>query len=221
MKKCISVLALATIVAGGVFSQEQETTTPAEKKAGLFSAGVGAYLTGDFGGGYEYTSGSTTRTTKMPYFGGGFLFLDATYAELSFGFFGGGGTTTSERTGRDATTTDFSVTGLDIGLLGKYPIALGSLTVFPIFGINYRVIVGAKTAGYEVDKPGDFSAFWFKFGGGLDYAITNNVYLRGDLLYGIRLANKVENDAIDGRGDDAKTRLGHGIDVKVAVGYKL
>ncbi|MDR3325180.1 MAG: hypothetical protein LBS82_04250, partial [Spirochaetaceae bacterium] len=146
---------------------------------------------------------------------------DATYAELSFGFFGGGGTMSQERNGVSGDGMDFSVTGLDIGLQGKYPIELGSsLSVFPIFGIDYRVVVGAKIADKPADNAGDLSAFWFKFGGGLDYAIANNVYLRADLLYGIRLANKMENDAIDG-WDGAKSRLGHGLDVKVAVGYKL
>ncbi|MDR3325143.1 MAG: porin family protein [Spirochaetaceae bacterium] len=219
MKKCISVLALATIVAGGVFAQEQETTTPAEKKAGLFSAGVGGYITSDFGGGTKSDDGELV--VKMPYFGGGgFLFLDATYAELSFGFVGAGGKVTVEMGGVSGDGQDFSLTGLDIGLLGKYPIALGSsLTVFPIFGINYRVIVAAKVDGEAYDPADDFSAFWFKFGGGLDYAIANNIYLRGDLLYGIRLANKVENDMVE--GSDDKTRLGHGLDVKLAVGYKL
>jgi hypothetical protein len=234
MKKCISVLALATIVAGGVFSQETEGGS-AGKKTGLFSIGVGAYITGDSGGGYIATYTEKQEVIKMPYFGvGGFLFLDATYAELSFGFFDGGGkrwrsasgtgTGTEMPNGTDIPIGDSSVIGLDIGLQGKYPVAFGGVSVFPIFGINYRVIVGVKKDGKEYDPAGDFSALWFKFGGGLDYALTNNVYLRADLLYGIRLATKFENDTVDSELNDptakaAETRVGHGLDVKIAVGY--
>jgi hypothetical protein len=66
---------------------------------------------------------------------------------------------------------------------------------------------------------------WFKFGGGLDYDITSSLYLRGEFLYGLRLVNKAENDMKDSLDDqgasDIKTRLGHGLTVKFAVGSKF
>jgi opacity protein-like surface antigen len=230
-KKTFLLVALAVVAAAGAFAQD-EAAAPASTGSqgrvlgGLFSAGVGGYITSDFGGGMEATFPGGTMTLKMPYFGGGgFLFLDATYAELSFGFAGGGGTYTYEQTGNAGNSGDFSFTALDIGLLGKYPFDLGSgLSVFPLLGINYRAVVALSQDGVSSDIAGDFSALWFKFGGGLDYAITNNIYLRGNLLYGIRIANKFENDQVDstkGPGVDASTRLGHGLDVKVAVGYKF
>jgi opacity protein-like surface antigen len=230
MKKRILVLLLAVAVAGGAFAEEADNA-PAAKKGGLFSAGAGAYLTSDFGGGLKSSYGGTTATLKMPYFGGGgYLFFDATYAELSFGLFGGSGTVTQEQTTNNKTTSTTnatSLTGLDIGVLGKYPIALGgSLTVFPLLGINYRAVIAAEYAGAEVLNPGDSSALWFKFGGGLDYAITANVFLRANFMYGFRLATKSEKDLVDVYknqypGIDVSTRLGHGLDVKVAVGYKF
>jgi hypothetical protein len=215
LKKCIAVLALAALLTGGVFAQED----------GLFSAGVGGYFASDFGGGHEWNTGSETSKYKTPYFGGGgFLFLDATYAELSFGFFSGAGKITQEYDGIE--TGDpfhLSLTAFDIGLLGKYPIELGSsLSVFPLLGVNYRIIVSLKFDDEEDPflKPADFYALWFKFGGGLDYAVTDNVYLRGNLLYGIRLPNKDENDAV-ANDSELKARLGHGLDVKIALGYKF
>jgi opacity protein-like surface antigen len=220
------------------------------------SVGGGFYLTGDFGGGYgaaylgSYTIsnpnpfnpypmpmyGDITETLKTPYFGGGgFLFLDVTYAELSFGLFGGSGTKTTETTTPNGTqneTKDYSVTGLDFGLLVKYPIALNSsLSIFPLFGINYRVIVAAKTTSaweeaVEENNPSGLSALWFKFGGGVDYAITSNVYLRGNFLYGIRLPNENEFGTVNAYNkkyswNTAETHVGHGLDVKIAVGYKF
>ncbi|MDR1986516.1 MAG: hypothetical protein LBP88_06035 [Treponema sp.] len=75
----------------------------------------------------------------------------------------------------------------------------------------------------EDDAPGDFSALWFKLGGGLDFSFTDHIYLRGDLLYGLRLANTFENDMVDSIGSaaDPKTLLGHGLEVKIAVGYRF
>jgi hypothetical protein len=60
---------------------------------------------------------------KTPYAGGGgFVFFDATFAEVSLGFLGGGGEWDAGDIG--GTKGDISFTGLDIGLLGKYPFAI-------------------------------------------------------------------------------------------------
>jgi hypothetical protein len=73
---------------------------------------------------------------------------------------------------------------------------------------------------------GDFSALWFKFGGGVDYLLTPQIYLRFEALYGLRLPNKAENDLVDlfddmGASSDAKSLLGHGLTIKAAVGYRF
>jgi hypothetical protein len=211
-KKNLAVLIIAALTASGVFAQG----------IGL-SAGIGGYFGSDFGGGVE-VGGSKTET---PYFGGGgFAFFDAKYAELSFGVLGGALTAKTENE-----DLSYSLVNLDIALLGKFPIAVGnSLTVFPLLGIDYQVTVSLKDEDgneYEgfggVDGvPGDFSALWFKFGGGLDYAITSKLYLRFEALYGVRIPNKVETDVKD-KFDayDADILLGHGLTAKLAVGYKF
>jgi hypothetical protein len=215
MKKRIFLgLVLAAVAAGGVFA------LPEFK----LSAGGGGYFTSDFGGGVE-ASGNSLKT---PYAGGGgFVFFDATYAELSLGFWGGGGTFKQEMGGQSA-DSDMSVMGLDIGLLGKYPFAINEkLSLFPLLGITYRVMLSAKDEDGNQhqnsdgdDAPGDFSALWFKLGGGVDFFFTDHVFLRGGLLYGLRLANKFENDLVDA-GSSVKTLLGHGLEVKIAVGYRF
>jgi opacity protein-like surface antigen len=197
------------------------------------SAGAGGYIGGDFGGGIKLEGGGQEYAIKMPYFGGGgYVFLDATYAELSFGFFGGGGNAKSDIPGVPF-DTDIGITNLNLGLLGKYPFAVGEkLSVFPLLGIDYQIAVAVKQDGKKVDDiPGfggssvDFSALWFKFGGGLDYAVTSNIFARCEALYGLRLPSKFEKDLKDdfsgNPGVDVKTRLGHGITVKLAAGYRF
>jgi hypothetical protein len=124
-----------------------------------------------------------------------------------------------------------SVMGLDIGLLGKYPFTLNEkFSVFPLLGITCRIMLSAKDEdGNQYknsdgdDAPGDFSALWFKLGGGLDFSFTDHIYLRGGLLYGLRLANTFENDTVDSMPSEAdpKTLLGHGLEVNIAVGYRF
>jgi hypothetical protein len=221
MKKRMLLLVLAAVVAGGAFA------LPEFK----LSAGAGGYFTSDFGGGAEASFMGYTMSIKTPYAGGGgFAFFDATYAELSLGVFGGGGTMKADM--GYSMEMDMSFTGLDIGLLGKYPFTISEkLSVFPLLGITYRVVLSAEDEdGNEYEgivtsgKPGDFSALWFKFGGGLDFSFTDHVFLRGEALYGLRLANDAENDIADyvsALGVDSKTLLGHGLEVKLAVGYRF
>jgi hypothetical protein len=243
-RRLFSVLALALVAAVGIFAQEGESGMGRAEDAnstGAFSlsAGAGGYIGGDFGGGAEASVGDSYKTTAaLPYFGGGgYLFLDATYAELSFGIYGGGGKAkqTMEIDGEsESHETDMSITNLNIGLLGKYPFAINDkLLVFPLLGIDYQITTAVKIDGKDYEGfdgdggPGDFSALWFKLGGGLDCAITSKAYLRCEALYGIRLANKAESDMKDqmsegsGGSADTKTLLGHGLTVKLAVGYKF
>jgi hypothetical protein len=173
--------------------------------------------------------------------GGGFVFFDANYAELSVGFFAGGGEMEAKIESNipdvpvGSSKGDTSITALTIGLLGKYPIALNqNLKVFPLLGIDYLAVLSLKdedgdeyTNADGKESPGDFSALWFKFGVGADVALTQKVYLRIEALYGIRLANKFENDLkdeLDAEGQDyftTKTLLGHGLTIKLAAGFKL
>jgi hypothetical protein len=125
--------------------------------------------------------------------------------------------------------------GLDIELLGKYPFAISEqLSVFPLLGVKYRAMLSVKdedgdtvknVEGDKDDASGDFSALWFKLGGGVDFSITEQLYVRGALSYGLRLANTYENDYVDlaekNGVTDVKTLLGHGLEIKVAVGYRF
>ena len=219
-KKCLLALILAAFITGSAFAMPDLN----------FSVGAGVYLTGDFGGGWEASGGGDSLTWKTPYFGGGgFIFFDATFAELSLGFFGAGGNMTFEGRFGGQTISDrerWSVGGFDIGLLGKYPVVMSDqLTLFPLLGLSYRVIFSARMDGESICDPGDFSALWFKFGGGLDFAVNNRVFLRGQALYGFRVRNRFERDSVNdwGRypGVNASARLGHGLSIRFGVGYRF
>ncbi|MDR1148211.1 MAG: hypothetical protein LBK66_06215 [Spirochaetaceae bacterium] len=221
-KKELLVLVLVFFTIAGVFA------LPGLK----FSAGAGGYFTSDFGGGVELLETGEIWFIKHPYSGGGaFAFFDATFEELSLGIFGGSGTFKGEE--GNTWQSDTSVMGLDIGLLGKYPFAINDeLTVFPLLGITYRAMLSVKqkNGGYYRNPngnkadPGDFSALWFKLGGRVDYYFTDANYLRGDVLYGWRVANRYEKNWLDDikRADfDGKTLLGHGLEIKFAIGHRF
>ncbi|MDR1868659.1 MAG: hypothetical protein LBQ82_01590 [Treponema sp.] len=261
IKNCLAALVFIVLTAGGIYAQ-----SPFK-----LSAGIGGFIGGDFGGGFDASVNvpgflSMDMSHKSPYYGGGvFIFLDATYAELSFGFFGGSG---NSKTSMDVNSTfmtiptvsletNMSYMGLSIGFLGKYPFRINDkLSIFPLFGIDYQIMLSVKdedgnegissltnmlsilslagvvdnetlsiiSGSIPDSKSGDFSALWFKFGAGADYSFNDKIYLRVEALYGFRLANKFEKDMVDAMNSyniEADSRLGHGLSVKAAVGYRF
>jgi opacity protein-like surface antigen len=217
MNKGFLVLILAAVAAAGAFAQPKLE----------FSAGLGGFFTSDFGGGYDCFHPSNYHVKGItPYAGGGgFAFFDATFVELSLGFFAARGVENEYHDSHIFSSEKMSYTGLDIGLLGKYPFALGErFTLFPLLGFAYRHFTLAKRDGTRINTPGDFSAFWFKFGGGVDYAVTGTIYVRLGVVYGIRLANEREKGELDYYKNSGfpttETSLGHGPDIKLAIGYK-
>jgi hypothetical protein len=210
-KKLFPFLIFAVMIVGEASAQRFSLST-----------GAGGYFTGDFGGGFEMPLLGQTMSYKYPYIGGGgFVFFDATYAEVSIGIFGGGGETSIEGGGGPSAKFNVLYTGLDFGLLGKYPFMIKErFTVFPLLSVNYRLMLSAKsdTAGLSPGKASEYSALWLKLGTGVDYSISSNIYLRGEVLYGLRLLAGIERSASLSGID---TLLGHGPEVKIAVGYKF
>jgi hypothetical protein len=183
------------------------------------SVGAGGLFASDFGGGVK--EDSSGDAIKMPsYGGGGFAFFDATYAELAVSFIYGAGKYDEP----NQAIQNYSVMNLGFSLLGKYPFSIGKLSVFPLVGVEYRRTLSVKDEdGNEADglDPGDLSALWFQAGGGADFALTDKFFLRGSLLYGLRLPNKCEDDMAKDGGPGISPRLGHGLTVKIAVGYRF
>jgi opacity protein-like surface antigen len=236
MKKAFAIMMVAVVTGTSAFALD-------------LSAGIGGLFTADF------TSASSKDTAVLPeeelkefqstLLGGGFnLFFDAQYAALNIGMaFGSHGYSDPDASddikvgGKYA----YGTTALRIGLLGKYPIAINDkFTLFPLLGIDYEIILGAKhdgddlndtmfkqdSEGNDTDATKELSALWFKLGVGADIALTDKLYLRPEFLYGIRLNNKSETDQLDEDQGGKKYSeyvgiLGHGLDVKVSIGYKF
>jgi len=226
MKKIVILLVLAAVIAGGAFAE--------------MSAGGGLYFASDFGGGYRWTRTFTTLPDdnydwKMPYVAFGLFgfFEPIQYVEINAGVFLG--FSTWDVTYDDGTfnsldshsTTDLAYSGLDLGVLGKFPIKLGDkLVVYPALGVNFSLFYYAMATGSSTVYDADtLSALWFKLGGGLDAPLSEKVFLRANILYGIRLSNKFEDDYVSANNTysnrKAEPLLGHGLTIRVGVGFKL
>lgn len=152
-------------------------------------------------------------------------FFDATYAEADLGM----NFSVSDK--YDGEDTKMSYTNLTMGILGKYPIALGSVTVFPLAGFEYDLNLIAKNDGETVDKSdldGDekssLNQFWLKAGIGADVAINEKLYVRPTALFGYKLNSAVENERISDAKDanfDKNSINTIKCDIGLAVGYKL
>jgi len=198
---------------------------PLPSPAQDFSAGAGGIFGAQFGGGYSTSASSYVHFPVSG--GGGFLFFDASYIEASVGVFFG----TMKYDAQAwifALSGDFgSFTSVNVGALGKYPLELDSFILYPLLGLEYDInIVATNTSGNPIkDKDGNenamqFSALWVKGGIGGDFDIADSLYLRGQFLYGVRLPNQYETDSV-AANSNLKTDLGHGLTVKLALGFRF
>ena len=70
------------------------------------------------------------------------------------------------------------------------------------------------------------SALWFKGGLGFDIDFNQNAYLRTQFLYGFRTATEFEKLLVEySKGlfghRDVTTNRGHGLDLKLGIGFRL
>jgi hypothetical protein len=231
MKKIVmSVFILALGLNSLVYAQDVVTDqrNQTDRKSSI-SAGAGLLLGGEF------------QTTKVDYYDdddtpfnevntfdiGAFGFLDATYVEAALsGYLG------SQKTNID---TPVSKVRLNVGILGKYPFQVDKMKLFPLLGIDYAILMSSKTDGEKA--TGDLSrnnALWIKAGGGFDYPLSQHVFLRGEILWGIKLKSKAEkeNDKVFRSVWDNETQaygegvevgtvsfFTHGPTIKIGIGY--
>jgi hypothetical protein len=209
MKKSISILALLAIIATGAFAQGFPPP---------MSAGGGLLFDWSFNNGVK-----TKIEGSRVYMGlnilslGGFGFFDATYAELDVNFAYGLVTYIADAPGFKETDIGNALQ-LGFSLLGKYPIGLGSFTLFPLLGANYNLVLSGKDPDGRIDKPMEYSQFGILAGAGLDFPLTSALYLRGEALFNLRFPSKLMKDTTD--AGDSPT-LGMGPRIKIGVGYKF
>ena len=217
-KKVVFVLILAAAAAGIGFAQEGG-------KKRLFSAGAGLigvnnrtsltqkyraeqtdndYLADERPYKYDKLKKSSNLNDI-----GAFLFFDATYAEVNLSI--SGGKAAYIRSGEQLQA--LSATKLGLGLFGKYPFRIGksALSIAPMAGIQYDIVLSAKTEYGNPIKKGnrtngtglllydgwnaprkegsafDFSTLAFKLGEEARYPLGEKLYLNAQWLYGITL----------------------------------
>ena len=217
------------------------------------SAGTGGLLGGLFTR-YSLTADGSIgkgeaiqETNQFNY--GAFVFFDATYGIFTVSF-QNGHNNYKQDIHDDTEKIGMSGKGwesmLGFSLLGKYPFKLNDrFTVFPLLGVEYQIsLVQLRTDPddssrvyrrddgiMEMDKDEnafkvtDWNSFFINVGGGVDYSLSKNFYLRGELLCGFRLKTPYEQKNLDMMIDltgDSKPKLG-GITVvptfRLSVGY--
>jgi hypothetical protein len=212
-KKIFALCAVMVVYGAVLFAQEEEGS---EKKAGIFSAGLGGSFSADF---FSYFLTSAGKDALDPeasaQLGGGvFAFLDAKYVEYDLGM----------SFLKDA-EAGLSMTSLEMQLIGKYPFAVGKrLTMLPLIGVDFKIVL-AQNPSVEGENPVKMlSNIWFKWGWGADFALTEKIYLRPRLLYGIGTSSKSQKEQTDRLNQTTKMVdqiINHGFDVGFAVGYRF
>jgi opacity protein-like surface antigen len=225
-KKIVMLLALIAI-STAVFAQETSFRP---------SLGIGGSLDANFstwfvdkdvpGDLYRYNSSSLG---VAPY-----LFLDLKYAELNLGL-GLGKTGDFKSANPFAANPNFPAETLSLrgGAYFKLPFSLSNMfTLYPLLGAEYELFLAARkdddrdakfpiSSGTQDAKPIEaLSTVSFKTGIGLDTFFTDNIFLRTELLYGIRVPNKFEKYQADVY-TDVNSKLFHGGDFKIAIGYRF
>jgi hypothetical protein len=230
MKKVLFFLLIAVSLTVGAFAELPEFK---------LSAGGGSLFGANFSywGVDDESLGALNRYDTTSMGGGVYGFFDATYAELNVGLlFGKMGADNPSAVNPDDPANTLA---MRFGLYGKYPITLSKMfTIFPLVGAEYELALSAaKNEGkrdmdfrnikYPVsDDTQDANAVealstaWFKTGVGMDTHFTDHIFMRMELLYGIRLNNKNEKYLLDIR-PDADFAIGHGGDFKIAIGYQF
>jgi hypothetical protein len=153
---------------------------------------------------------------------GGFIFLDAAYAELAVSLQNGlGGYRETADYDSSALNDDKGMgyeTLLGISLMGKYPFILNEKwALFPLLGAEYliarverrqpdgeKVYDRAKgEMSADMDKDGHpyplsaWNSLLIKIGAGTDYTLTRFLFLRGEFLYSFRLQTQYETGALE------------------------
>ena len=200
------------------------------------SAGAGGLLGGSFTR-YSISAngkiGSLDQKQEADQFNYGFFaFFDATYGIFSVSFQNG---SSANNDGGMAYKSWESMLGFS--LLGKYPFRLNDrLTIFPLLGAEYQLcLVKLKTEpddstvyrwnDYEAFELRDWNTFFINLGGGLDFSLPKNFFLRGELLYSIRLMTPYEQKFLDqikkdtGDSSPQLSGLSSGPSLRISVGY--
>jgi len=203
VNKRIGLVVVFALVAAGAFAQIQT------------SAGGGAQFDFNGGMGADYKNNTIF---------GVFGFFDATYAEANMAFVLGKVLIPTSWMGDVVLGSAWQ---LNFTLLGKYPFELGRVTLFPLAGFSYNMVLSLAGSGNNPSlyraAAKDLNQFGILGGAGLDFGLGEKLFIRGEALFQARFANKFQKNFVDavGGGISGKAGIGMGPVIKLGVGYKL
>ncbi|GHU98570.1 hypothetical protein FACS189483_06770 [Spirochaetia bacterium] len=231
MKKTIIIgLLLAACLTAATFAQETEKT------AFRVSLGVGGQLNENFSTWFvdKDAPGDLNRYNASALGTGPYVFLDLKYVEINIGL-GIGKVGDFHSANPFASNLNFPARTLSLrgGVYLKLPFTLSNrFTLYPLLGADYDLFL---TALKDDDRDAKFpisantqdagpmealSTVSFKAGVGSDTFFTDHLFLRTELLYGLRLPNKLEQYQ-DDQYTNIESMLMHGGDFKIAIGYRF
>ncbi|MBN2533946.1 MAG: hypothetical protein JXB88_13735 [Spirochaetales bacterium] len=177
---------------------------------------------------YEVDSDNYSETSGMDTMLALGAFVDATYARLAISY-----AMSLGRSGKDKqvlggdeesdtieTPDNYYLNVLNIELLGKYPIKLGSLVIWPAAGILYSMVLSVNADGDdEADDLSDMEVndLYLAVGCGVDYSITANLYVTGCALFNYNLTPNPTKDDLP----DEVSIFSYILSFYLGVGYKL
>ena len=209
MKKGIAILIFLVLIAASAFAEGFS-----------LKAGGGLILDLSFHNGSSSSAADSYEGYSYLKFGG-YGFFDATFVEADISIVYYSMTSvTKKRTGY--LDDDWSGTAaISFSIMAKLPIGLRSITVFPLIGINYNLVLNfSNTSGMTLVSTGDFNQFGILAGGGFDFFFSRALFLRTEALFTLRFAGgTMKNMASTTPGGD--TTLGMGPRVKTGIGYRF
>ena len=145
------------------------------------------------GGGGNQEEQKLSRLFWVPV--GAKAFFDFTYGEVSIGYELAAdnmySTATTNGSSKSA-TVPFSLSSVVIQLLGKYPLKVGGLTLFPLGGFEKFICVSGSSGNVPFTSTdiSDYSPLFLMAGAGADVPISKVLYLRAELTGAYSLASK-------------------------------
>jgi len=182
---------------------------------------------------------------------GFFAFFDATYGVFSV-YYQNGVNNWEESFDIDGLDNSSASSGqgwdsyIGLSLMGKYPFKINErVAIFPMMGIDYQISLKQRRTqpngwvydrddGYrEKDKDGnaykleDWNSLWINLGGGMDFMLVNNFFIRSELLYSFRLMTPYEIKNLEmmkSMAGDPNPKLGgltSGPSLRLSAGYRF
>jgi hypothetical protein len=237
-KRIIICLLIAGCVTAAAFGQETEG---GKKPAFRVSLGAGGQLNANFSTWFvdKDIPGDLNRYNSSVLGTSPYLFVDLKYIEFNVGL--GIGTIGKFNSANPlSANSNFPARTLSArgGAYLKLPFTLtntqaaGAFTLYPLLGAEYELFFmalkdddrdakfPAGANNQDADPMEALSALSFKLGIGFDVFFTDHLFLRTELLYGLRLPNKMDiyqNDIYTG----IESKLFHGGDFKIAAGWRF